>query len=476
MKHVKLFEEWTDFLQIQAESSGMTKAEYTAFYLSEGKGQDLADKYVAKLRSEFRKLNDDELDEFKKTIVQSLDLNESVVNEDFPGKGETVKAKDLNHEMLDYFNRMNISLSINTKSKKNIKGSVGTMFNDLVFNGGDIDKNDIVSVKIIESMITEGSEKETAKEIFYELMDVNGEEIADMDSQEAMTILSRRGIRGGKANKIAKELLKLTAAINEAKIWMVNEWGSSDQSNFNKSMHKEMGSPRKMPSPFDDKLRDVAADNVDHYWDDWDEYDTDRDGLIDNAVRHYLRAFFKKDFEMMQKMFASNNITEGMSKSAIKKMVKVIDKQIDTETGGDGEALDNETLQALEQERERLLAMNEGKFSPIGYAKRVNEKAEGDRGPISDPKIEKALKTKSEETGVPIGIIRIVMRRGMAAWKTGHRPGATEQQWGYARVNAFLTKGKGTWGDADKDVAKEVRDEGHDDGLKEHFDQSYRTI
>jgi mRNA-degrading endonuclease RelE of RelBE toxin-antitoxin system len=106
----------------------------------------------------------------------------------------------------------------------------------------------------------------------------------------------------------------------------------------------------------------------------------------------------------------------------------------------------------------------------------ILEKAEGDRGPISDPKIEKALKTKSEETGVPIGIIRIIMRRGMAAWKTGHRPGATEQQWGYARVNAFLTKGKGTWGDADKDVAKEVRDEGHDDGLKEqnYFDQSHR--
>jgi len=107
----------------------------------------------------------------------------------------------------------------------------------------------------------------------------------------------------------------------------------------------------------------------------------------------------------------------------------------------------------------------------------ILEKAEGDRGPINDPKIEKALKTKSEETGVPIGIIRIIMRRGMAAWKTGHRPGATEQQWGYARVNAFLTKGKGTWGDADKDVAKEVRDEGHDKELKEqnHFDQSHRN-
>jgi len=96
----------------------------------------------------------------------------------------------------------------------------------------------------------------------------------------------------------------------------------------------------------------------------------------------------------------------------------------------------------------------------------VNEKAEGDRGPIGDDKIEKALKTKSEDTGVPIGLIRIVMRRGMAAWKTGHRPGATEQQWGYARVNSFLTKQPGTWGDADSDVAKEVRDGGHDKNLK----------
>ena len=78
-------------------------------------------------------------------------FKEVKLTEDFPGKGQTVKAKDLNHDMLDYFNRMNISLSINTKSKKNIKGSVGKMFNDLVFNGGDIDKKDIVSVKIIES-------------------------------------------------------------------------------------------------------------------------------------------------------------------------------------------------------------------------------------------------------------------------------------------------------------------------------------
>lgn len=94
------------------------------------------------------------------------------------------------------------------------------------------------------------------------------------------------------------------------------------------------------------------------------------------------------------------------------------------------------------------------------------EAATGDRGPIDDEKVEKALKTKSKETGVPLEFLRLVMRRGMAAWKTGHRPGAGVHQWGYARVNSFLTKQPGTWGGADSDVAKEVRDGGHDKELK----------
>lgn len=95
-----------------------------------------------------------------------------------------------------------------------------------------------------------------------------------------------------------------------------------------------------------------------------------------------------------------------------------------------------------------------------------NGVAKGDRSPIKDDAIETGLKNKAKETGVPIGILRVIMKRGMAAWKSGHRPGATQQQWGYARVNSFLTKQPGTWGGADSDVAKEVRDGGHDKGLK----------
>ena len=67
------------------------------------------------------------------------------------------------------------------------------------------------------------------------------------------------------------------------------------------------------------------------------------------------------------------------------------------------------------------------------------------------------LKKKSEKSGISYGILKKVYDRGMAAYKTGHRPGTTAQQWAMARVNSFVTKGKGTWGGADKDLAAKAR-------------------
>ena len=61
------------------------------------------------------------------------------------------------------------------------------------------------------------------------------------------------------------------------------------------------------------------------------------------------------------------------------------------------------------------------------------------------------LKKKSEKSGIAYSILKAVYDRGMAAWQGGHRPGTTPQQWAFARVNSFITKGSGTWGKADKD-------------------------
>ena len=68
-----------------------------------------------------------------------------------------------------------------------------------------------------------------------------------------------------------------------------------------------------------------------------------------------------------------------------------------------------------------------------------------------------ALKKKSEKTGISYSILKKVYDRGMAAWKSGHRPGTTPQQWAFARVNSFATKSKGTWGGADKDLAGQAK-------------------
>lgn len=72
---------------------------------------------------------------------------------------------------------------------------------------------------------------------------------------------------------------------------------------------------------------------------------------------------------------------------------------------------------------------------------------------------DKSLKKKADKTGISMGILKQVYKRGVAAWKTGHRPGTTPEQWGHARVNSFITKGEGTWGKADKDLADKVRGE-----------------
>ena len=67
------------------------------------------------------------------------------------------------------------------------------------------------------------------------------------------------------------------------------------------------------------------------------------------------------------------------------------------------------------------------------------------------------LKKKAAKSGISYGTLKKVYNRGMAAWRTGHRPGTNPTQWGLARVNSFTTKSKGTWGGADKDLAAKVR-------------------
>jgi len=56
--------------------------------------------------------------------------------------------------------------------------------------------------------------------------------------------------------------------------------------------------------------------------------------------------------------------------------------------------------------------------------------------------VEKALEKKAKSTGISKSILKAVYRKGLAAWKGGHRPGVPQHQWAMGRVNSFAT-GKG---------------------------------
>jgi len=63
----------------------------------------------------------------------------------------------------------------------------------------------------------------------------------------------------------------------------------------------------------------------------------------------------------------------------------------------------------------------------------------------------KSLPEIAKATKIPLRTVQTIYNRGLAAWRTGHRPGASPQAWGYARVHSFATKGK-TYYTADKDL------------------------
>jgi len=55
--------------------------------------------------------------------------------------------------------------------------------------------------------------------------------------------------------------------------------------------------------------------------------------------------------------------------------------------------------------------------------------------------VAQALKNKAEKTGAPVSALRAIYNKGLAAWRTGHRPGVSQHQWAMGRVNSVLAGG-----------------------------------
>jgi shikimate kinase len=175
-----------------------------------------------------------------------------------------------------------------------------------------------------------------------------------------------------------------------------------------------------------------------------------------------FQAFFRNQFVIVDN--STNSNWQKATTDAYKKMKKFADQKPRSKIAQDWiKSQYTKSEGTMDPEMIKLLtkAMKEvpGSKNQKGVVKKLNalrKKAKLEPIPI-DEDTKKGLQKKADKTGISYGILKQVFDRGVAAWKTGHRPGTTATQWGYARVNSFATKSKGTWGGADKDLAAKVR-------------------
>jgi hypothetical protein len=104
-------------------------------------------------------------------------------------------------------------------------------------------------------------------------------------------------------------------------------------------------------------------------------------------------------------------------------------------------------ITAVMQKRE----LNDAERAGYERAQIMNNTPKVQEEVIDEGAADSSLAAKAEKSGISVGTLRKVYNRGVAAWNSGHRPGTTPQQWGHARVNSYITKGK-TYHTADKDL------------------------
>ena len=181
----------------------------------------------------------------------------------------------------------------------------------------------------------------------------------------------------------------------------------------------------------------------------------------ENKKKHFSQVFgnplknfpYNEEFEVSLKEdsdMAINPKTVNKTKPMLMKYAKKFG--VDLEFGYKGR------MPSLLQVKSKSSQAEKGFLDAVGKDKQLMkllDHVEHDAEDLEE-NADKSLRKKADKTGIPFGILKKVYNRGVAAWKTGHRPGTTPEQWGHARVNSFATKSKGTWGGADKDLAKQV--------------------
>src|SRR6056300_640414 len=169
------------------------------------------------------------------------------------------------------------------------------------------------------------------------------------------------------------------SAIKKAKGEIKEDWGSSDQSSMNQSIHRDLGEPKEFPGL--SQIIYAAEAAVDFYWDDWDEYQTDRDGLIMHAAQLYANRMFPDFMAGMRKMFAPMDEATDINDPVLMKMRAAKDKL--AKKGTDNTSGDpNDHF--FKKNMDRLKKLRALKDKRAEIMSDMEQEAEPEGGPIAD--------------------------------------------------------------------------------------------
>ena len=174
-----------------------------------------------------------------------------------------------------------------------------------------------------------------------------------------------------------------------------------------------------------------------------EDLNKDDEKTIKPIIKQLKKSVTKHDKQAkdLEKAIKEADLTKSQIKMVHKKADELPKKDFKSRYGKDGDSVRYAVATNIIKKKQGIGEMTTNKNHP---AKAVYESIA-------------AVRKKAEKSGMPYGVLKKVYDRGMAAWRGGHRPGTTQVQWALARVNSFVTKSSGTWGGADKDLAKQVR-------------------
>lgn len=143
---------------------------------------------------------------------------------------------------------------------------------------------------------------------------------------------------------------------------------------------------------------------------------------------------------------------DATAKTQPSKYTKIVRKMVseqDMDTVRGQIAKEKERAKEQDRKDQEQMKLKHDRILDRARRSRMLQKNRG----ISEDLNEASFEDKSKASGISVSTLKKVYDRGVAAWKTGHRPGTTPSQWGHARVNAFIAKKKKGTLNHDKDLA-----------------------